>query len=64
MNPRANQKYLSLRALLLQRGYTLRRFAKRFGFAQRTVYAAARGDRNGLKSARILKKIGQITDGN
>ena len=51
------KKYRQLRARLIARGLTLRSFARKHGFKQATVYAAARGDRAGVESYRINQKL-------
>lgn len=57
MNGKARTKYPNLRARLIERGTTLRRFAMENGLPVRSVYSAARGDRAGVKSVYILKKL-------
>lgn len=51
------KKYRDLRARLYRRGMTLRQFALKHALPPRSVYGAARGERAGVKSLLILKKI-------
>lgn len=53
----ANKKYLDIRKSLLGLGYTIRSWALENGHPVTTVYGAARGERGGVKSTRILKQL-------
>jgi lambda repressor-like predicted transcriptional regulator len=59
MASRTNTK--QLRGQLLIKGYTLREFAKRHGFSERTVKAAMRRERHGPKSQAILEAIRNVS---
>ncbi len=59
----ARSKYQTLRSRLLDRGFTLRKFALKRGYNVQTVYDAARGDRNGIISKRIRKELEGIIHG-
>jgi hypothetical protein len=46
-----------LRAKLVLHGVTIRGFAEKHGFNERTVKAAVRGERRGPKSRAIVAKV-------
>jgi hypothetical protein len=54
---RAKTEYSDLRASLINRGTNLRQWAAQNNYALTTVYAAARGSRNGIKSVQIKRKL-------
>jgi hypothetical protein len=53
----ANLKYISLRSALLARGHTISSFARIHGINKQTAYCAAKGMRNGVKSAAFRRKL-------
>lgn len=57
MKRNSMKKYRDLRVKLYLRGVTLRQFALANQIPMRSVYGAARGERAGVKSLLILKKI-------
>lgn len=57
MSRKTNKKYRDLRIALYKRGMSIRQFAMANELPLRTVYGAARGERCGVKSVLILKKI-------
>ena len=46
-----------IRAALLLRGFTLHSFAHMYGYRPSTVYAAARGDRQGVVGSRVRRHL-------
>lgn len=60
MSGKTNKKYRNLRAALYRRGLSLRQFAITNNLPLRTVYGAASGQRAGVKSVAILKKITEV----
>lgn len=60
MSQKARTKYRELRARLIRKGYTLRSFARSFGFNEQTVYSAAQGKRAGVVSVQIQTKLEEI----
>lgn len=54
---KASPGFATLRARLIQRGYTIRSAAKLLGQPYPTVYCAARGTRSGVKSVQILNQL-------
>ena len=56
-------KYRQLRNRLLDRGYTLRSWALHHDYKPTTVYAAARGSRNGIKTRQIRRELESSIDG-
>lgn len=59
---KASTRYKTLRAKLIARGFTLRSFAQHHGYAYPTVYCAARGSRNGVKSVSILTHLEEVAN--
>lgn len=60
MRAKATKKYSTLRARMIKAGTTLRRFALENGYNPGTVYAAAKGQRYGIISARIINELGKF----
>lgn len=54
---KASPGFATLRAKLIERGYTIRSAAKLLGHPYPTVYCAARGTRAGVKSVQILNQL-------
>lgn len=52
-----NTKYDRLRSRLLLQGYTIRSWALKHGHQPNTVYQAAKGKRNGVKSVPIRRQL-------
>ena len=53
-------RYQKLRASLIQRGITLRGFALQHGYCVPTVYMAARGQRAGVESVKIINHLNEV----
>jgi hypothetical protein len=54
--------YHALRARLIERGTNLWRWAELRGYPYTTVVGAARGDRAGIKSVKILRELEEFTN--
>lgn len=57
---KANSKFRTpphIRAALMLRGMTLLDFARAYGYAQSTVYAAARGERLGVVGTKVRTQL-------
>jgi hypothetical protein len=60
MTEKANKNYRLMRSRLYLAGHSFRSFARQHGFPERSVYSAARGERAGVKSVRILRKLEEV----
>jgi hypothetical protein len=63
MRRNTNTKYRNLRARLISRGITLRRWAISHGVPVGSVYAAAIGTRSGAKAVRIRRQLENFLNG-
>lgn len=57
MSRPATDKYQRVRGALLFKGLSLRAWARGRGYNPSTVYMAARGERSGVKAARIMRDL-------
>ena len=64
MARKSNHKYLKLRSRLIEKGITLKAWAKAHSLPQTTVYAAATGERNGVKTTAIRLQLEELAYAN
>ncbi len=64
MARKSNLKYRKLRSKLIEKGITLQGWAASKGLPQTTVYGAASGERNGIKSTAIRLQLEELAYAN
>jgi hypothetical protein len=57
MMPKAIKKYQAIRSALIAKGTNLKRWAEDNEYPVTTVYGAAKGERSGIVSTKIRKRL-------